>query len=201
MIELFLIRHGQTDWNVQCRLQGHTDIPLNENGRRQASALKKVLLPHSIEVFLTSDLSRAIETAELAKPHKDIAIIQHQGLREAALGKAEGLFFEDLHLQFPDAYKRWLSNGKPNEDFAFPEGESKLQHRERLENTLLSLLDAHAAYKKIAIVSHGGSMRRILEMCRDFSETEFRTANTSVYKILFKKNEKTFSFIEKLYSP
>lgn len=200
MIHIYLIRHGQTDWNIQRRLQGHTDIPLNDHGRKQASALKEVLAPHSIEAFYSSDLIRAIDTAELAKSHAEIPVIKHAGLREASLGEAEGLFFDELHLRFPDAYQRWLSTGKPNEDFAFPKGESKLAHRERLHKTLESLF-LESPYSKVGIVTHGGSMRRILEMCENFFETEFRTANTSVYELHYLRHEKKLKFLKKLYSP
>jgi probable phosphoglycerate mutase len=200
VLKIYIIRHGQTDWNVQRRLQGHTDIPLNNHGRQQAKALQEVLLPLSIEAFYSSDLSRAIVTAELARAHAAIPIIQDAGLREAALGEAEGLFFDDLHLRFPDAYTRWLSTGKPNEDFAFSGGESKLQHRARLEETLKKLFITHP-YSRVAIVTHGGAMRRILELCENFVETEFRTANTSVYELEFSPHEQKLSFLKKLYSP
>lgn len=200
MLNLYIIRHGQTDWNVQRRLQGHTDIPLNDHGRKQAQALKEVLAPLSLEAFFSSDLSRAYETAALARAHSDIPIFQDAGLRESSLGEAEGLFFDDLHLRFPDAYTRWLTTGKANSDFAFPGGESKLQHRERLEKTMRSLFETHA-YSRIALVTHGGAMRRILEMCDNFSEKEFRTANTSVYALEFHKATQKFNFLKKLYSP
>lgn len=200
MIQIFLIRHGQTDWNIQKRLQGHTDIPLNNHGRKQAAALKEVLAPHKIEAFYSSDLVRAFDTAELAKSHAEIPVIKNAGLREASLGEAEGLFFDELHLKFPDAYTRWLSTGKPNEDFAFPKGESKVAHRARLQKTMEELF-SNAPYSKVAVVTHGGAMRRILEMCDNFFETEFRTANTAVYELNYLRDEKKYKFLKKVYSP
>lgn len=200
MIQIYLIRHGQTDWNIQRRLQGHTDIPLNNQGRKQATALKEVLAPLSIEAFYSSDLIRAFDTAELAKSHPEIPVFKIPGLREASLGDAEGLFFDELHFRFPDAYTRWLSTGKPNEDFAFPNGESKIQHRQRLQTTLESLF-IEIPYSKIAIVTHGGSMRRILEICEDFHQKEFKTANTSVYEIAYIPSEQKYKFFKQIYSP
>ena len=146
MVQIFLIRHGQTDWNVNKRLQGHTDIPLNEHGRKQAAALKNILGEFSLDAFFSSDLSRAYETAELARFDPATPIITEVGLRESALGEAEGLFVEDLHLKFPDAYKRWLGvgKGKESDDYSFPGGESKLQHRARMEKALHGLFDQHA---------------------------------------------------------
>ncbi len=200
MLNLYIIRHGQTDWNVQRRLQGHTDIPLNEHGRKQAQALQEVLAPLDIEAFFSSDLSRAFETASLARAHAEIPIYQDAGFRESSLGEAEGLFFDDLHLRFPDAYTRWLTTGKANSDFAFPGGESKLQHRNRLEKTMHSLFET-ITYSRVALVTHGGAMRRILEMCDNFSENEYKTANTSVYALEFNKKSKQLSFLKKIYSP
>ena len=200
MIQIFLIRHGQTDWNIQRRLQGHTDIPLNEKGRAQSRALKNVLAPLEIDAFMTSDLSRAIETAEIARAHPEIPLIQNSGLRETSLGEAEGLFFDELHLRFPDAYKRLLTVDNENQDYAFPGGETKLQHRERLEKTLHELMSTHS-FRRIGMVTHGGAIRRFLELSKNFTEKEFRTNNTCVYELNYLKDTKDLIFVKRIYNP
>jgi probable phosphoglycerate mutase len=202
MIHIFLIRHGQTDWNLQRRLQGHTDVPLNEFGRTQSRALKEILSKHEIEAFFSSDLIRAIETAELARHREEIPVIIEAGLREAALGEAEGLYFEDLHLKFPDAYKRWLSTDE-RDDFAFPGGETKSEHRVRLQKALESVFETLESknLKKIGIVTHGGAMRRILELSKGFNTANFRAFNTSVFELRYDRMQKELQFIAKIYSP
>ncbi len=202
MVQIFLIRHGQTDWNLNKRLQGHTDIPLNEHGRKQATALKGILREYSLEAFFSSDLSRARETAELARWSNEIPLITSSGLRETTLGEAEGLFVEDLHLKFPDSFKRWLgtAKGQENEDFAFPGGETKLQHRERMQKTLVDLLDQHS-YSRVGIVTHGGAMRRVFEVAKNFNEDYPRTFNTSVFELNYRKHEREFHYVRKIYSP
>ena len=200
MVEIFLIRHGQTDWNIQRRLQGHTDIPLNEVGRAQSLRLKDVLAEHQIDAFFSSDLVRAIDTAKIARASESVPLIIDPGLREAGLGEAEGLLFEELDSKFPDCYTKWLSTGRPHEDFSFPGGESKLQHRERLEKTFHKLFAAHP-YQRVGIVTHGGAIRRVLELSTNFSEVTFRTRNTSVYHLQYQRAEKQLQFVKKVYSP
>lgn len=202
MVQIFLIRHGQTDWNVNKRLQGHTDIPLNEHGRKQAAALKDILREYSLDAFYSSDLSRARETAELARWNSDIPVITSSGLRETVLGEAEGLFVDELHLRFPDSFKRWLgtTKGQENEHFAFPGGETKIQHRERIQKSLYELLDQHS-YSRVGVVTHGGAMRRVFEVATNFNEDYPRTVNTSVFELKYNRALRELHFVRKIYSP
>src|SRR4051812_29193375 len=97
---LFLFRHGQTDWNVQERFQGHIDIPLNDQGRVQARGLVPALRQSLIEAVLSSDLTRALETAQIVADALDLPVYQEVGLREAFLGAAQGLTRQEIEEQF-----------------------------------------------------------------------------------------------------
>src|SRR4051794_38680024 len=123
MKHIYLIRHGETDWNVQERFQGHTDIPLNENGRSQARQLIAVCRHHKIEAILSSDLSRALETAQIIAAQLEIKVFQNAGLREANLGKAQGLTHSEIEQQFGKSLiERWKSSQLTDADISYPGG-------------------------------------------------------------------------------
>jgi len=86
-MKIFTVRHGQTDWNLQRRLQGHTDIPLNETGLEQARRIGLRLSAEKIDAIYTSDLIRAEKTAEAINGHHNAEIFTTTALREASLGK------------------------------------------------------------------------------------------------------------------
>ena len=91
MTTLLLVRHGETDWNAEGRLQGHTDTPLNDYGRRQAAALGEDLAGDGIDAVYSSDLARARETAEIVAGRLGLPVVLEPGLREKNWGSWEGL--------------------------------------------------------------------------------------------------------------
>jgi broad specificity phosphatase PhoE len=106
---LYLARHGETDWNVAGRWQGHTDIPLNETGRAQARALVPVLRAVGVGAAVSSDLSRASETAGIAAAGLGVAVAYSDaGLRERSFGVFEGLTREECAARHPEAWRAWL---------------------------------------------------------------------------------------------
>src|SRR6266851_890326 len=98
---IYLIRHGETDWNRDRRIQGQSDTPLNDVGRAQARLLGLKLLDVRFELAYSSDLSRAIETAELILEPRPIAIATDVGLRERAFGEWEGGLAEEIGQSYP----------------------------------------------------------------------------------------------------
>jgi broad specificity phosphatase PhoE len=164
MTTLYFVRHGQTDWNLQRRLQGHTDVPLNQTGREQAQALSAFFRENQIRTCVTSDLSRAIQTAALMAP--DAILTTDWRLREADLGLAEGLTYDEVVSRFgQNAWENFLSvetsDGRP----CFPGGEAKGQHRARLMEALRSFLSRRTETQAAAVVTHGGSLVRLLDAC------------------------------------
>src|SRR5207253_449000 len=101
---LYLIRHGLTDWNAQRKMQGHSNIPLNETGRSQAQALQAFFQKNPVEKVFSSDLARAFETAQIATGAKDI--LKMEGLREVRLGDIEGHSEPEIVAKYGDA--AWL---------------------------------------------------------------------------------------------
>lgn len=182
MKEIFVFRHGETDWNKAGLMQGHTDIPLNETGRRQALVLQEYFAKHPIDVILCSDLGRARETAEIARGRLNIPIIVDPRQRETKLGDAEGLTREQVASRMhPDIWHQWHTFPE-NWDHRFPNGESKREHLQRVQSALLDFL-SKTPYTKIGLSSHGGSMRRLLHALKPDISEPVSVGNCSLYKL------------------
>lgn len=161
--KIYIFRHGETDWNREGRFQGHSDIPLNDTGRSQAQALIPLLKKHTVEVIVSSDLSRAWETAKIVSNTLDIPLLMDSDLREAHLGEAQGLLFDEIEKKFgPQHLKRWRSSLPTDADIAYTGGETGKQVTERAFRALSRLIwleDFH----KIGVSTHGGVIRRIAQ--------------------------------------
>ena len=141
MTELLLVRHGETDWNASGRLQGHTDRPLNEYGRRQARELAERLAGDGISFVYASDLARARETAEIIAARLGLEVAVDPDLREKNWGNWEGLTPDErVEVEF--------------------EGESTEEHRDRVLRAVRRIVAAHPEERGV-VVTHGGSLRRI----------------------------------------
>ncbi|MGH8806446.1 MAG: histidine phosphatase family protein, partial [Noviherbaspirillum sp.] len=119
MTEILLIRHGETAWNAVKRLQGHLDIPLNEEGERQADALGRALLDEPLDAVISSDLGRARQTADAIAAPRGMPVHIEPGLRERSYGAFEGMLYADIGPRYPEAYAAWQAR---DIDARFPEG-------------------------------------------------------------------------------
>lgn len=156
---LYLIRHGETDWNREKRLQGQSDIPLNETGKAQANELVPVISRLKVEAVFSSDLVRAHETARIAIGESRITIHKDTRLREANIGEAEGLSQEEISQKFDqEALSRWRSYEEHNMDYKFIGGESKRQMMVRMREAVLDIAQ-NTNQANIAIFCHGMVMR------------------------------------------
>jgi 2,3-bisphosphoglycerate-dependent phosphoglycerate mutase len=148
------IRHGETAWNVDTRIQGQLDIGLNAKGRWQAERAGAALAADDIDVVYSSDLWRAYDTAlSVAKPH-GLNVQTDEALRERGFGEFEGKTFAEIEAAMPEQALLWR---KRVPDFAPPGGESLLQLRERVVQCISALAEKNSG-KHIVIVSHGGVM-------------------------------------------
>jgi probable phosphoglycerate mutase len=160
MRRLLLARHGETAWNAIGRMQGHTDIALNDTGRDQARALAAALgagTPASAVV--TSDLSRAWETGEIIAAALGVPLLDADPeLRERRFGVFEGLTREQCAEQYPDAWRAWISSTQ-----APPGGEPRDAAVARLSRALARIAAAASAGGAsggpVVVISHGGIMR------------------------------------------
>ena len=156
---IYLIRHGETDWNKNHRFQGQTDIKLNETGRDQAIKLRPLMQQLQIESVYSSTLTRAYETAELASQEIKISIQKDDRLRETNVGAAEGLTMDELLQKFgSDSLTKWRSYDERLLDYSFENGESKRQMMFRVRQVFLDIAQ-NSNRGSIAVFSHGMVMR------------------------------------------
>lgn len=149
MTDLYLVRHGETDWNRQRRIQGRTDIPLNDTGREQARLTGMLLTRRPIDRVVASPLGRARETAqiiagELGLPEPEL----HDALVERDYGAAEGLTYHQIDSRYPEGTR-------------VPGRETREEVAARIIPALLALADAHTG-ESLVVVSHGGAIRAAL---------------------------------------
>jgi broad specificity phosphatase PhoE len=107
MMQLVLIRHGQTQWNREGRWQGQADPPLNAVGRRQAHRAAEALRGRGLDHLYSSDLRRALETAQIIEVQLGLSVIPEPRLREINLGRWQGMLSADIEAQYPDEFRRW----------------------------------------------------------------------------------------------
>lgn len=156
---IYVIRHGETDWNKNHRFQGQTDIRLNETGREQAIKLRPIMQQLQIESVYSSSLTRAYETAELATQDLKLTIQKDDRLRETNVGEAEGKTHDEIVAAFgPESLVKWRSYEERLLDFHFPNGESKRQMMHRLRHVFLEIAQ-NSNRNTVAIFSHGMLMR------------------------------------------
>ena len=146
------IRHGETDWNVGARIQGHTDIPLNARGLEQARRLARALEGEELHAVYSSDLARTRETARALAQARGMPLVEDAALRERHFGAFEGYTFEDIEQRWPDQSARWR---RRDPGFGPEGGESLEVFYERCVAAAERFAAAHAG-QTIALVAHGG---------------------------------------------
>ena len=167
MIQLFLVRHGLTEWNLTNRFQGWSDVPMNSEGYNQVGKLAKQLSGIQFAAVYSSDLCRAAQTAELIiaqseHQHTPLVVQKCFDLREISFGDWEGLTFQDISQSDPEAVNHWV-NGL--DTFNPPGGESLAQLAERMKKftkELLGNFSPDMVTQPILLVAHGGSLQLLL---------------------------------------
>jgi probable phosphoglycerate mutase len=150
---IIAVRHGETAWNVDARIQGQLDIQLNDTGRWQARRVGHALASEDLSAVYSSDLGRAHETARCIADAAGVPVVAHPGLRERRFGMFEGKTFDEIHTSWPDHAQNWR---KRIPEWEPPQGgESLLQLRERVTRTMSDLAARHTG-RQIAVVAHGG---------------------------------------------
>ena len=153
---IIAVRHGETDWNLGTRLQGHRDIGLNDKGRWQAQRLARALAASEepIAAVYSSDLQRAWDTARAVAEATHRPLHTATGLRERSFGAFEGMTYAEIETQHPEEALRWR---KRDPEWAPPQGESLLALRERVLSTAQAIAAQHQD-EQIVLVAHGGVM-------------------------------------------
>jgi probable phosphoglycerate mutase len=183
---ILAIRHGETAWNVETRLQGHLDIPLNDTGLLQADRLARALTGReAVDAIYASDLSRAHTTAQALAHAMGHSVRTHEGLRERHFGVFQGRTFAEVEAEWPEHAAQWR---KRIPDWIPPGGgESLLRLHERIVETLNALAAQHTG-QQIVLVAHGGVLDVLYRAATRLDHQAPRTwslTNTAVNRLLW----------------
>ena len=154
MTRVIVVRHGQTEWNVEARIQGQGDSRLTAEGRAQARAIAARLAAQPFDVLVSSDLGRAAATARAIAERCGKPIVLDARLRERHFGVGEGMTYDEVDRAYPGAFAR-IRNVDP--DFVIPGGESRRQFHARVVSAMDSIAQAHDG-RTIVVVTHGGML-------------------------------------------
>lgn len=191
-MNLYLIRHGQTDWNVMKKMQGTEDIPLNDEGRTQAEACAQALSLIPFEAIYTSPLSRARETAQIISArHGHTPVIVEPGLTERDFGEGSGMTYHEFHSTYPE-YPTVLPKGM----------EAPEQLRSRVCQAVRSCAEKHRN-TSILLISHGASINAFLYQISDgiCGSGITRLKNTGISKLSYCSVRRQFSLLYHNLSP
>ena len=156
--KVYLIRHGETDYNRDHRLQGVLPVPLNDKGRLQAEALGQYLKVQKIDAIFSSHLSRAKQTADIVGRALNLSVSEEPLLGEIAFGIFEGLTFSEIQATYPDAYRMWDSGDM---SYVVPDGESRQSAQKRMSKAWDDIT-AMTDYETIVMMTHGSAMKILL---------------------------------------
>ena len=191
MLEIYFIRHGESAGNREDRFRGRFDFPLNENGIRQAEALREELSAIEFEAIYSSPLSRAVQTAQILANHRQKVIIEH-GFNNISLGKWENTPKAEIREKYPELWKLWTTTP---EKLAFPGMETLAQVRKRSFETLSKLLKIHLE-GRIAVVTHRAVIKPLFAAILNIPEPYFWRIHmdTAAYSIAEYRLERGFTF-------
>jgi probable phosphoglycerate mutase len=182
-LKIILIRHGETAWNAERRLQGHLDIPLNAEGERQARLLAGALAAEPLDLIVSSDLQRARQTAQSVATLRGMPLHIEPGLRERCYGGFEGLLYSEIEQRFPAEFAAWQAR---DVDAILPHGkncgETFRQFYERATGAILGLARAYPD-SSIAMVAHGGVLECAYRMALGLpleTPRDFKVFNASI---------------------
>lgn len=158
-MRLILVRHGETDWNTERRLQGHAAIPLSDRGRRQAASLARRLAGQSIDACYTSDIRRALDTATIIGETLGVKAKPDPRLREMAFGLLEGLTFDEAQTRYPEMMAAWTKD----RNIPLPGGEAFNQFSARI-SAFLDKLKQTQQETTLLLITHAGPIREIIRL-------------------------------------
>ncbi|MDO8885296.1 alpha-ribazole phosphatase [Candidatus Oleimmundimicrobium sp.] len=169
MTKVYLVRHGETEWNSKGKYLGLTDIPLNNNGERQAKALSSFLSKERIDAVYSSALTRTIQTARIiAEPH-GLNVCKVPGLNEIDFGEWDGLTYFEIKDKYSNLADDWLNK---TSEVQIPGGETWDDFKTRVLSGLRKILNENEN-KNILIVSHGGPIKTIISDILGLELTSF----------------------------
>lgn len=184
-MKLFLVRHGQTDWNLTRHFQGQTDVPLNQTGIQQVQQVAKRISAEKIDLIYSSDLSRAVETAKIIRAAGVKPTLQiDPRLREVNFGDWEGLTYNEIKEKYPDSLASWERDVYGSSP---PNGETLEDLAKRVQSFLDDLLQKYTD-EIVLVVAHGGVLQVLVCLALKLPPMmywQFYLATASLSKISF----------------
>ena len=160
---LIVIRHGETFWNREHRIQGHLDSALTPEGIAQAQACAKRLEDEQIDAVVASDLGRVQHTAKILINGRALPVNLDASLRERSFGSGEGMTYAEMDAKYPQMFSK---TGLVDAEFTLPDGESRATFHQRVKACIESIAVAHAG-KRVLVVTHGGVLGVIYRWLND----------------------------------
>ncbi len=185
-MEILLIRHGETAWNRERRMQGHIDIPLNQAGQRQARALGAALAAERPDAIWSSDLQRARDTAQAVADGHGMTVHLDASLRERCYGAFEGMTYQEIGERYPQAMGQWKARSP---HARFPGGERDAETLHEFHQRCVAAVTGIARRqqgRKLVLVTHGGVLdsmyREATGMAID-AERHFGIVNAAINRL------------------
>ncbi len=198
-MKLYLVRHGQTDWNAQGRIQGQLDIPLNEEGKSQAKIAAEKLKNHKISSIISTDLQRGLETAQIINRYHNLEIKTDPRLREKYYAMWEGITWNEVHAQNPQLTQEILDS--PLKWHAPEDGETMEEMFTRIKSFLVDLKNhnSHTSGNdhNLLIVSHNSPIRIMIAIAKKIAPEDYRKVghikNSELHIIEIRDDDFVFS--------
>ena len=168
---LCIVRHGETAWNAEHRVQGQLDVPLNAIGQAQAIAASKVLSQEKFDAIYSSDLSRARQTAQQTARMFSLGIVEERDLRERHYGIFERLTYAEVKVRYPEDYARFEAR---DPEYAFRTGEALKDFSARSISILTKIVEVNSG-KSVLVFTHGGVLDMLYRFITGLSVSAERT--------------------------
>ena len=195
-VRSFLVfRHGETDYNRNGRVQGWTDIPLNDAGLAQAAALAPLLLAHDVRSIVTSDLGRAHQTAVSAAGGRAVVLHRDMALREIFYGELEGILFADLVAKLGDEFMAaWRHHDPAGLEQRIPTGESKREALTRARDAIRRHAARVPVHETFAVSTHGGIIRCLLATAEGGAAAPTKIRNCGAFRLTWDAASDVFTY-------
>jgi broad specificity phosphatase PhoE len=186
-MKLFCVRHGETLYNLEGRIQGQSDSHLSPLGRRQCRAVASALAGHEIDAIIASPLARALESAQVVADRLNLSVLTDPRLMEINAGIFQGLTWNEITERFPNETVRWRSQ---DPDFRIPGGESRRDVMLRARQAFCAIREA--GYQRAAVIAHGGSLSAALKALLEIpaEHNPFTFSNGSISTLAWESDVK-----------
>jgi len=196
MTTIYITRHGETEWNKECRFQGSMNSELTEKGILAAELLSERIENIDLDYIIASPTKRAYHTAEIVRGVKNVEIIENEGFKEINLGDFEGKIYDEIKSTCKDEFKKIEDDPFSN---SYPNGENLIEFYKRVEKSFVEVVEKYKG-KNILIVAHGGTIKcmecyiRKIKISKDWMSSVVNNCSLTCVEIDENKNIKEICY-------